>query len=81
MSSKHSKAKSARMKLRANANGVSLRIRDDGKGFDSDNSDRGSGIGLVSTTERPLDVMLVTERCDPWGILASFDAKLAPQTL
>jgi signal transduction histidine kinase len=49
---KHSQAKTVRVELGANANGVSLRIRDEGNGFDPDSTDRRSGIGLVGMTER-----------------------------
>jgi signal transduction histidine kinase len=49
---KHSQAKSAHVELGGNANGVSLRISDDGKGFETDGPFRGAGIGLVGMTER-----------------------------
>jgi PAS domain S-box-containing protein len=49
---KHSRAKSAHVELGGNANGVSLRISDDGKGFETDGPFRGAGIGLVGMTER-----------------------------
>jgi PAS domain S-box-containing protein len=49
---KHSQAKNAHVELGGNTNGVSLRISDDGRGFDSDRRDRGPGLGLVGMTER-----------------------------
>jgi len=49
---KHSKANSAQVELSANASGVSLRIRDDGRGFDPDATNRDAGIGLVGMAER-----------------------------
>jgi signal transduction histidine kinase len=49
---KHSQAKSAHIELSANENGVSLRIKDEGKGFNSHDSNSGAGIGLVGMTER-----------------------------
>lgn len=49
---KHSQARSVRVELGANANGVSLRVRDDGKGFDTDRSKPDIGIGLIGMHER-----------------------------
>ena len=49
---KHSKAKSARVELGANASGISLRISDEGKGFDLDIKNSRAGIGLIGMTER-----------------------------
>jgi len=49
---KHSHAKKARVELSTNANGVSLRVTDEGKGFDPDGVHPGAGIGLVGMTER-----------------------------
>jgi PAS domain S-box-containing protein len=49
---KHSQAKSAEVELSANSNGVSLRITDEGKGFETGGPYRGTGIGLVGMTER-----------------------------
>ena len=49
---KHSQASSADMELSSNANGVSLRVLDAGKGFDPDRTTEGTGIGLISMRER-----------------------------
>ncbi len=49
---KHSQAKSADVKLGANAKGVSLRITDTGRGFDPDLKNPAAGIGLVGMRER-----------------------------
>ena len=49
---KHSGAKSARVELGSNEAGVSLRIVDEGKGFDTRSTNAGAGIGLVGMTER-----------------------------
>lgn len=49
---KHSRAKTARVELRANASSVSLRIRDDGTGFDTKRTRSGPGIGLIGMRER-----------------------------
>jgi signal transduction histidine kinase len=49
---KHSQAKHAQVQLAANDNGVSLRIADEGRGFDPDGTHLGNGIGLVGMTER-----------------------------
>jgi signal transduction histidine kinase/ABC-type uncharacterized transport system substrate-binding protein len=48
----HSQAIRARIELSANANSVSLRILDTGKGFDPDLKNSGVGIGLISMRER-----------------------------
>ena len=49
---KHSQSKNAHVELGANENGVSLRIKDEGKGFDPHDSNPSAGIGLVGMTER-----------------------------
>jgi signal transduction histidine kinase len=49
---KHSQAKSAQVEIGANTNRVSLRIRDDGKGFDSHLVNSDTGIGLTGMRER-----------------------------
>jgi PAS domain S-box-containing protein len=49
---KHSESKSARVELGANSTGVSLRIGDEGKGFEPDLSNPAAGIGLVGMRER-----------------------------
>jgi PAS domain S-box-containing protein len=49
---KHSRAESATVELRANSNGVTLRITDEGKGFAANDTSRGAGLGLVGMTER-----------------------------
>jgi PAS domain S-box-containing protein len=49
---KHSQASSARVELGANESGVSLRITDEGRGFDRHGANPGAGIGLVGMTER-----------------------------
>jgi PAS domain S-box-containing protein len=49
---KHSGAKSARVELGSNEAGVSLRIVDTGRGFDTRSASAGDGIGLVGMTER-----------------------------
>ena len=49
---KHSGAKSASVTLSANANGVSLRISDEGTGFDTDLMNQVRGIGLRGMSER-----------------------------
>ena len=49
---KHSQAKHAQVQLAANANGVSVRIADEGRGFDPDGTNLGNGIELVGMTER-----------------------------
>lgn len=49
---KHSQAKSGHVELGANADGVSLRIRDDGRGFDTEHRKPEAGIGLIGMQER-----------------------------
>ena len=49
---KHSQGKKAHVELSANANGVSLRITDEGMGFDPSGINPRAGIGLVGMTER-----------------------------
>jgi PAS domain S-box-containing protein len=49
---KHSKAEGAQVELGANAIGISLRISDQGLGFDPDIRTSGAGIGLVGMAER-----------------------------
>jgi PAS domain S-box-containing protein len=49
---KHSHAKSVYVEFGVSASGVSLRIRDDGNGFDADCSNQGAGIGLIGMHER-----------------------------
>jgi PAS domain S-box-containing protein len=49
---KHSQAKGVHVELRAIASGVSLRISDDGRGFDTDLSSKGAGLGLIGMRER-----------------------------
>ncbi len=49
---KHSHPAHANVELGANANGVSLRIRDDGGGFDRDRANPNAGIGLMGMNER-----------------------------
>ncbi len=49
---KHSQASSAHIELGANADGVSLRISDEGEGFDPDLKSAGAGIGLIGMRER-----------------------------
>jgi PAS domain S-box-containing protein len=49
---KHSQAKKAHVELTTNGNGVSLRITDEGMGFDPERVHPGAGIGLVGMTER-----------------------------
>jgi PAS domain S-box-containing protein len=49
---KHSKAQSAQVELGANASGISIRISDQGRGFDPDIKSPGAGIGLIGMTER-----------------------------
>ncbi len=40
------------MELLATSSYISLRISDEGKGFDPDRTDRGAGLGLIGMTER-----------------------------
>jgi PAS domain S-box-containing protein len=49
---KHSQSKRARVELGANSMGVSLRIADEGRGFEPDLSNPAAGIGLVGMRER-----------------------------
>jgi len=49
---KHSHAKNAYVELGSNKSGLSLRIKDDGRGFDTDPSNPAVGIGLVGMHER-----------------------------
>jgi signal transduction histidine kinase len=49
---KHSHARTARVALGVNARGLSLHISDDGRGFDTDRSNRDAGIGLIGMHER-----------------------------
>jgi PAS domain S-box-containing protein len=49
---RHSQAKSAHVELSANTSCVSLHIRDDGRGFDSDRINPVAGIGLLGMHER-----------------------------
>jgi signal transduction histidine kinase len=49
---KHSGTKTARVELGSNQAGVSLRIVDGGRGFDTRGANAGEGIGLVGMTER-----------------------------
>jgi PAS domain S-box-containing protein len=49
---KHSQAKTAKVELGADSSGVSLRITDEGKGFEPNDANRGGGLGLVGMTER-----------------------------
>jgi PAS domain S-box-containing protein len=56
---KHSQALHAHVVLGANATGVSLRIKDDGRGFDIEATKAGPGIGLACMRER---VRLVSGR-------------------
>ena len=49
---KHSQAEKANVELGLKANGVNLRVTDNGRGFDSDASHLSAGIGLVGMTER-----------------------------
>jgi len=49
---KHSQSKSAQVELGANSLGVSVRIKDAGRGFEPDLSNPAAGIGLVGMRER-----------------------------
>jgi PAS domain S-box-containing protein len=49
---KHSGAKEAKVELGANASGISLRVSDQGNGFDPDTSNPRAGIGLIGMSER-----------------------------
>jgi signal transduction histidine kinase len=49
---KHSQTQSAVVELGANESGVSLRVTDQGRGFEPDGANSVTGIGLVGMTER-----------------------------
>ncbi len=49
---KHSEAAKGNVDLRLKANTLNLYVTDNGKGFDSDASNSGAGIGLIGMTER-----------------------------
>jgi len=49
---KHSGSKQAQVKLHTNPNGISLRVSDQGKGFDPAAKSHATGIGLIGMTER-----------------------------
>ena len=49
---KHSEASNVRLVLDSNSNGITLRITDDGKGFDLASANPKAGIGLVGMRER-----------------------------
>jgi PAS domain S-box-containing protein len=49
---KHSGAREAQVEIRSNASGISLRISDQGKGFDPAINNPAAGIGLIGMTER-----------------------------
>ncbi len=49
---KHSQAKHGCVELGVNAHGPSLRIRDDGRGFDTGRANPDAGIGLIGMQER-----------------------------
>jgi signal transduction histidine kinase len=49
---KHSQSKGAQVELGANSMGVSLRVTDEGRGFEPDLSNPAAGIGLVGMRER-----------------------------
>lgn len=49
---RHSGAKEAKVELGMNANTLSLRVSDQGKGFDVDSRNPGAGIGLIGMSER-----------------------------
>lgn len=49
---KHSGARSAQVEVGANATGISLRISDTGKGFDTGVQNPRAGIGLIGMSER-----------------------------
>lgn len=49
---KHSQTNIASVELSLNAGGLSLRVADNGKGFDPDANNPGSGIGLLGMAER-----------------------------
>jgi len=49
---KHSGAREAQVEIRSNASGISLRIFDQGKGFDPAMKNPAAGIGLIGMSER-----------------------------
>jgi len=49
---KHAKATHVRLKLSAGADGIRLRIHDNGVGFDSETGSSRPGLGIVSMRER-----------------------------
>jgi len=49
---KHSGTREAQVEIRTNASGISLRISDQGKGFDPAIKNPAAGIGLIGMTER-----------------------------
>jgi PAS domain S-box-containing protein len=49
---KHSEAAKGNVDLRLKANALNLYVTDNGKGFDSEASNSGAGIGLIGMTER-----------------------------
>jgi len=49
---KHSGTRKAQVQLTANANGISLRISDQGRGFDPATRNPAAGIGLIGMSER-----------------------------
>jgi two-component system, sensor kinase len=49
---KHSGTKEAQVEIHRNKNGISLRISDQGKGFDLATRNPAAGIGLIGMTER-----------------------------
>jgi PAS domain S-box-containing protein len=49
---KHSDATEARVQLRGDANGVTLRVEDSGDGFDVNEARKKGGLGLISMEER-----------------------------
>jgi len=49
---KHSQAASAQVRVSGDADGISLAIRDDGRGFDPSAQGSGAGLGFVSMRER-----------------------------
>jgi signal transduction histidine kinase len=60
---KHSQARSARLRLLADNDGIRLTIEDDGRGFDAAKQERKAGLGFVSMHER-LRVVHGTIRVD-----------------
>jgi signal transduction histidine kinase len=49
---KHSHAKSARVLVKGNPDGIHLRVEDSGSGFDVDRPEKKAGLGFVSMRER-----------------------------